>query len=259
MDIGLIVTFVGIVVAGLAGTLGVWMERDPLAPPRWAYVFSGLIIIATGIEMTHSVAQSAEEAETEEAMARVLERLSDMAGSNPALDQFVGAELAAQSRSNPRVMKRLEKRVAAKGGDPTALRRKASDGRRAAAGLPARSKAGKAAAAARASKAAAEGDAARVRPDGATPAAEGKAGKAGPEASKVGKTAGDLAAPLVPGAGKTTKTPVLPVPVPELPVAVPAVPIPAKVPPVPAKVPPVPAKVPTKVPSKVPDVPGFGK
>ena len=38
MDWGLIATIVGICVAGLAGVLGVWMERDRNAPPKWAWV-----------------------------------------------------------------------------------------------------------------------------------------------------------------------------------------------------------------------------
>ncbi len=177
MDIGLIVTFAGIVVAGLAGVLGVWMERDPEGPARWAWVFSALIAVAMVIEGGHAVAAASEDGETEEAMARVLEKLSDMAssGDNPALASFVGAELAAQARSNPKVMKRLEKKVAAKGGDPTALRRQASESRRTSAGLPARapSKPG----------AKAGGAGAKARSEGARPDA-GKA-KAGPgDASK---------------------------------------------------------------------------
>jgi hypothetical protein len=140
MDTGLVVTFVGIVVAGLAGILGVWLERDRTAPTRWAYVFTWLILIATGLKLANSIAQKAESAESEEALARVLERLVVLSerGTNPALERFVGAELDAQARSNPEVMERLKVRVEANGGDPTALRRKIVAARRAAAGLPAR-------------------------------------------------------------------------------------------------------------------------
>lgn len=149
MDTGLIVTFVGIIVAGLAGILGVWLERDRTAPPGWAYVFTGLIVLATGMKVAHSIAQKAQSAQSAEALARVLERLVVLSesGTNPALERFVGAELDAQSRSNPEVMDRLRVRVEASGGDPTALRRKVLAARRASAGLPARpSKATKAAA-----------------------------------------------------------------------------------------------------------------
>jgi hypothetical protein len=131
MDIGMIVTFAGIVVAGLAGVLGVWMERDPEAPPRWAWVFSILILVATGIEMAHSTVQAAEDGETEEAMARVLEQLTIISAhsDNPALASFVSSELAAQARNNPGVVAKLEKKVAAKGGDVKAIRRQAAAGR----------------------------------------------------------------------------------------------------------------------------------
>ena len=140
MDTGLVVTFVGIIVAGLAGILGVWLERDRTAPPGWAYVFTGLILLATGLKLAHSIAQKAESAQSAEALARVLERLVVLSerGTNPALERFVGAELDANARSNPEVMERLKVRVEARGGDPTALRRKISAARRAAAGLPAR-------------------------------------------------------------------------------------------------------------------------
>lgn len=181
MDIALIVTFAGILVAGLAGVLGVWMERDPEAPPRWAFVFSGLIALAVTVELGHAVVQASEDGETEEAMARVLEQLADLAdkGDNPALEQFVGAELAAQSRANPRMMKRMEARMAAKGKDPSQLRRRASEGRRKAAGLPAGKGGRKGGGAA---KARGEGgDApARTRPEG-TERPEGAAKREGAE------------------------------------------------------------------------------
>jgi hypothetical protein len=142
MDTGLVVTFVGIIVAGLAGILGVWLERDRTAPAGWAYVFTSLIVLATGMKVAHSIVQKAESAESAEALARVLERLMVLSerGTNPALERFVGAELDAHSRSDPEVMERLEARVEAKGGDPTALRRKVLAARRASAGLPERPK-----------------------------------------------------------------------------------------------------------------------
>ena len=76
MELELIVTFAGIVLAGVAGVLGVWMERDREAPQRWAWVFSSLIVVAVGIEMVHSVAAEAVDSETEDRMATVLEQLA---------------------------------------------------------------------------------------------------------------------------------------------------------------------------------------
>ena len=86
MDWGLIATIVGICVAGLAGVLGVWMERDRNAPPKWAWVFSGLIVIATGVELSHSVVQASEDAATEEAMARVLGKLAVISAKSHNFD-----------------------------------------------------------------------------------------------------------------------------------------------------------------------------
>jgi hypothetical protein len=144
MDLGLIATFAGIVVAGVAGVLGVWMERDREAPQRWAWVFSGLIVVAVGVEMIHSVSAAAEDEETEEQMASVLEQLAMLSehSDNPALKSFVNSELAAQARNNPAVMDKVGAKIAAKGGDPNKLRRAAAVGRRTAAGLPARRPAG---------------------------------------------------------------------------------------------------------------------
>ncbi|MCP4810156.1 MAG: hypothetical protein GY884_32870 [Proteobacteria bacterium] len=138
MDIGLFVTFAGVLVAGLAGILGVWMERDKNAPAKWGYIFSGLIVIATCVELSHGVAATAEQNETDAKLARALEAMAELAasGDNPALGQFVGAELAVQARANPDVVKKMEESVAEKGGDPKAILAKAAEGRRSAAGLP---------------------------------------------------------------------------------------------------------------------------
>ena len=144
MDLGLIVTFAGVIVATIAGVLGVWMEREREAPPKWAWVFSGLIIIAMFIEMGHSSAAAAEGAAVDEKMANVLEQLATISSKsdNPALSSFVGSELASQARNNPDVMDKVSKKVAASGGDPKALAAKAKAARRQAAGLPAKRPAG---------------------------------------------------------------------------------------------------------------------
>jgi hypothetical protein len=187
MDIGMIVTFAGLFVAGLAGVLGVWMERDPEAPPKWAFVFSFLIVIATGVEMSHSVVQAAEDGVTEEKMAVVLEALAEMAesGKNPALANLVNTEMAAASRANPGVMKKMEKRAKAKGKDPKAIRRKAKEGGRKSAGLPAKKPKSKAGAKAGGKAGAkAPGKAGGKAPGKAGGKADGKAGKADGKAGK---------------------------------------------------------------------------
>ncbi len=152
MVTALIVSFTGVLIAGLAGVLGVWMERDPKSSATWAVIFSTLILFATGVELIHTGYQTFVDARTDIQLAKLLGRLSDLSENNPELDQFVGAELAVQARANPNVVTRLEKSVAAKGGDPNAVRQRAAAGRRKAAGLsaeppPPRPKAGAAGAA----------------------------------------------------------------------------------------------------------------
>lgn len=221
MDIGLIVTFAGVLVATLAGVLGVWMERDPDAPKRWAFVFSGFILVSSGVELLNSLDSAAEGARTDAKLATVLLAMSDLAakGGNPALEQFVGAELAVQARANPQMVKKMEKEIKAKGGDPTTITKRAAEGRRLASGLPAarpaagerprlardgEAGAGRGARAARGG--AGEGAAARMGGEGGGPGAAmgagmggamGKAGQAAADADaavgKAGRAAGAAA------------------------------------------------------------------
>lgn len=136
---GLLVSMVGVVIAGLAGVLSVWMERDPDGPRRWAFTFSILIVVASGGELVNTATADARDNETDAKLATVLEAMSELAakGNNPALEQYVGAELAVQARANPAVVKKIEKSIAAKGGDPSSVARKAAEGRRVASGLTA--------------------------------------------------------------------------------------------------------------------------
>lgn len=125
MDRGLILALVGLTVAGLASLLGIWMERDPNRPPRWAIGLSILIAAATIVSCFQSIADAEESAKTEEDLARMLQTLdkiaSDQGGENPALKDFLSNEMAAQSRSNPDVIKRVADRVSAEGGDANAV------------------------------------------------------------------------------------------------------------------------------------------
>ena len=139
MSIGMIVTAFGVIVAGLAGILGVWMERDPGGPKSWALVFSALIVGATCVEMTHAIQSQAEGSAADAKMAVLLGSLSELAakGDNPALSSFVGTELAIAARANPSVVKKMEANIAKKGGDPSAVMATAKAGRRQAVGLSA--------------------------------------------------------------------------------------------------------------------------
>ncbi len=222
MDIGLIISFAGVLIAALAGVLGVWMERDPDSPRTWGAVFSVLIVAASGVELVNTYDDTNESAVTDARLATVLEAMSELAakGNNPALEQLVGAELAVQARANPEVVKKMEKSIEKKGGDPKAVTRQAAEGRRVAAGLPAQKPAagerpvlagGRSARGVRANDAtgartgkaakarSAEGPAAGLggpagaRAAGAAGAAAAKAGKAGKAAGAAAEAAGDAA------------------------------------------------------------------
>jgi len=117
MDAGLVVTVAGLFVAGLAAVLGIWMERDREGTPIWAVLFSLLIMAAMVVEMGRAWYEELHAWKLEEDMARVLEKLDELAtsGENPALAEFVNAEVALQSRANPKIMKKVETRMNARG------------------------------------------------------------------------------------------------------------------------------------------------
>ena len=123
LDPGLIVAMTGVLVAGLAAVLGIWMERDQAKPPRYAYALSALILLATVVSVMQSYLDAKAGEKMEEDMARMLLRMDTIAANSddPALQELIGAELAAQSRSNPDVVKKLAQRVSDEGGDPTEM------------------------------------------------------------------------------------------------------------------------------------------
>jgi hypothetical protein len=189
MDLGMLVGLAAVFVAALAGVLGVWMERERDNPPWFALLFSTLILFASSIEVVRTVYTSWTDSATQEKMASVLEQLAEISerSGDPALASFVGNELA---RSSPKMVKRLEKRAAANGRDPAAVRRKAAEGRQVNPGAPAKAKAG-------------TGEGAGAEEGEAPP--EGKAGKAGGE-GKAGKAGpGEPDGGAEPGEGGATE------------------------------------------------------
>jgi len=126
MDQGLILAIVGLTVAGVASLLGIWMERDPTRPPRWAIGLSILIAAATVVSCFQSIADAQESAKTEEDLARMLQTLDKIAAESGgegggALNDFISKEMESQSRANPDIIKKVANRVSAEGGDPNAL------------------------------------------------------------------------------------------------------------------------------------------
>lgn len=120
-DTGLLLAVVGLVVAGLASVLGIWMERDPTRPARWAYLLSLLIVAATIVSLFQSIQDARDSATMEEDMARMLQSLDRLSKDSPELTQFLSKEMEAQSRANPDVIQKVAARVTAEGGDPAAM------------------------------------------------------------------------------------------------------------------------------------------
>lgn len=120
LDMGLLVTMIGVVVAGFAAVLGIWMERDQNKPPRYAYALSALILLATVVSVAQSYLDSKDSEKMEEDLARMLQRMDQIAANSndPELQELIKSELSAQSRANPDVVEKLAQRVSDNGGDP---------------------------------------------------------------------------------------------------------------------------------------------
>jgi hypothetical protein len=121
MDYLVIFTLIGVAVAGLAAIVGIWMERDPRRPPRWAWALSILILMATLVSVFQSYLDAKAGEKLEEDMARMLQQLDKLAEGNPELQAFVTSELSAQARANPDVVEKLSDRVVEDGGDATEM------------------------------------------------------------------------------------------------------------------------------------------
>ncbi len=118
-DMDLVVTFTAVFVAGLAAVLGIWMERDPKKPPRYAWALSALILLATFVSLMQSFFDKAEQDKIKDDMARLLTTMDRLASESddPALLELVKSELNAQSRNDPDVVARVAQRVSDEGRD----------------------------------------------------------------------------------------------------------------------------------------------
>ena len=122
---GLLIAMVGVLIAGLASVVGIWMERDPSRPKHWAFSLSALILLTTVVSMYQSYGDAVASEKMEEDLARMLAQLDRIASESdveiPGLNDLLTKELEAQSRANPDVVSKLSDRVAADGGDPNAV------------------------------------------------------------------------------------------------------------------------------------------
>ena len=79
VNLDVMITEVGIFVAGFAAVLGIWLERDHSKPPRYAWWLSILIVLATFVGMFQTLADAKEGAKLEADMARMLATLDKIA------------------------------------------------------------------------------------------------------------------------------------------------------------------------------------
>src|SRR5688572_6519092 len=80
MEWGLILTIGAVMVAGLAAVVGLWMERDPNRPPRWAWSLTILILITTIVTVVTSYNDKLEGDAAEAAAAKRYEDIKRRAG-----------------------------------------------------------------------------------------------------------------------------------------------------------------------------------
>jgi hypothetical protein len=122
VDYDLLITMIGLLVAGMAAIIGIWVERDPKRPPRYAIWLSALIALATGVSMFQTYDDDQDQKKVEADLARVLQQMDKIASTStvdiPELNDLLKTELAAQSRANPDVVRGFAQRVADEGGDP---------------------------------------------------------------------------------------------------------------------------------------------
>jgi len=125
VDMDVIITEVGIFVAGFAAVLGIWLERDRSKPPRYAWWLSLLIMLCTFVGMFQTLADAKGGEEIKQDMARMLATLDKIAQNSdveiPELNEFVKSEVSAQARAHPDVVKKVAQRVADEGGDPAEM------------------------------------------------------------------------------------------------------------------------------------------
>lgn len=134
LEFALLLGIIGVIVAGLTAVIGIWIERDPTRPPRWAHALTVLIILATLVSVVQSYLDEVEDEERydqtmvqmgklEDDLARMLVTLDRLAGEtkDPRLAAFVATEMTAQARANPKVIEDVARRVEVDGGDAGAV------------------------------------------------------------------------------------------------------------------------------------------
>jgi hypothetical protein len=125
VDLDLLITLTALLVGGLTGIIGMWVERDPDRGTRVFMALATLCLLTTIVSMYQAVGEARDAAKQEEAMANMLQKLDTImqtAGVEvPAINELVKGELASASRENPNLVKKVAQRVADSGGNPASV------------------------------------------------------------------------------------------------------------------------------------------
>lgn len=86
MNWGLMLTLIAVVVASVAAVVGLWMERDPRRPPRWAWSLSTLIMLTSIVTIATSWYDTIQDEEAaKQAEKRAAARQAELKGENKLL------------------------------------------------------------------------------------------------------------------------------------------------------------------------------
>ena len=125
VDFDLLITLTALLVGGLTGIVGMWVERDPDRGTRVFIALATLCLLTTIVSMYQAIGEARDAAKQEEAMANMLQKLDTImqtAGVEvPAINELVKSELASASRENPNLVKKVAQRVSDSGGNPASV------------------------------------------------------------------------------------------------------------------------------------------
>lgn len=125
IDSGLMISLTALVVSGLAGIIGMWVERDEDRPLKLFAALAVLCLLSTVVSMWQAIGDWDESVKQEEAMANVLQKLDTIMQKSgvdvPGINDLIKSELADASRNNPSLVKKVARRVADSGGNPAAV------------------------------------------------------------------------------------------------------------------------------------------
>lgn len=121
----LLIAELGMLVTVLSAIVGVWIERDRSKPIKKAVALTVLVIFGGGASAYQAYDDDQDQVELEEGLAKILEQLDQVAVASevelPDLNEALKSELLVHGRANPKVLRELAKRIAAKGGDPVKM------------------------------------------------------------------------------------------------------------------------------------------